>query len=376
MDATLTTQHFFNECIQYALLNKPMLDWPAHLDESLLRKYMNEHRLSMLFLHVLRKNNAAKGCLHPLGALFSHHIQNHLMMARSLLSISNAFKEKSIAHVVLKGIPLNAQLHGQQCVRISKDIDVLIDPNDLSCAHDRLLQLGYILCSELNPEQIARSYPVVLRALKDLTYRHPVSNVEIELHWGTTITHQFGFRLEDVGALDCCPLIKGQTVPILSPEYNFVYLCIHGAVSHWSRLQWLLDVAFFYQKVPLVWEKVIAIGKNHGGTRALLEASYLLEHGYGMHLKPIPSSGCDRMAIRIHLHYTQRIWKRLKPQNGTVSDLWRLWLYPRWYQKYDFVRNRLICRLPCRKKLAKNARYPRFLLLLIGLFSPERASAS
>ena len=347
-----------------------MPSFPAHIDKRLLLKWLREHRLELLFIELLKKN---KFNTQHFELPYKHHIQNHLKMTKSLLTLSTTFKKKSIDHVILKGVALNKQLHGSKCVRISKDIDVLIDPNDLLIAHDILLNLGYILQSALNPLILKKCHPLIMTALKDLTYIHSTDRTEIELHWGTTIVHQFGFKLKDTKGLTHNASIQQQTIPVLDNEHNFVYLCIHGASSHWQRIQWLLDLAYFYKKIPLSWSTVIRLAHKYNGTRALLEAQYLLRNHYAFELPFIPSSWKDRIFVNVHMQYTKHIWQTLKPMNAAIAQIFQLCLYPQFFQKYDFIRNRLLFRFPCREKLIKNQRYPLTLLLFIGIFSLTRA---
>lgn len=367
------TQSYFYHCIKCYLQTDSISVCPNGLDENLLLKCIREHRLDLLFVHLFKDSGNQELRARLIKHTYKYIIRNQIMMKMRLLELSFSFNNKMIQHVVLKGISLNAQLYGDRSVRISKDIDVLIHSKDLLIAHDALLLLGYELVSELSPSVIANSHSLILGALKDLTYFHSSDRVEVELHWDTTIVKDFGLRLQDVEPVNNFVMINDQFIPVLSNEINFIYLCIHGASCHWQRLQCLLDIAMFYKKMQLSWPEVIRAAVNYNGVRALLEAKYLLDTCFDFRMESVPSLRRDRIAVRIHLYYTKYIWKNLKPINSAVAQSVQLFLFPHLYQKYDFIRNRLLFRFPCRQRLIKNPRYPIFLLLLIGVFSFKRA---
>lgn len=339
---------FFYTCIQYILGVRDDIPTLEFFDSEKFQAYSKLHHLQLIFTHlssrgILKINLSEKNVL-PL-------IQQHLRTTKDLLRITEILNQFDIPYVVLKGIPLNQQLYQNKCLRFSKDIDLLIPLPKLTLAHQKLTALGFQLVSEYTPASLKKQNKRIYSALKDVTYTHPQSRVEIELHWDTTITPQFGFIFSDIEAHRQLIFIENIGVHVLKNEYNFVYLCIHGSVSHWRRLKWLIDVGLFFLKHTLSWEKVIEIAKKHHALRCVFEAKTLL-NDFGLKLPTIPTSKKDYFAVWIHKLYIHYLWRSQKtPRPITEQLLQLLLLHPRLHQKFGFLVNRLLFNASRRKKL-------------------------
>lgn len=189
------TLHNFYQCIHY-ILNKEQntLTFENNHDER-LNELITQHQLQLTFINLLPKNTITIKNEENLVPLL---IQRHLVAKKHLIEIVKILNIENIPYVILKGIPLNQQLYQNRCIRLSSDIDLLIRPSDLEATHYHLLTSGYQLCSEFTPEILKTQHKKIFIGLKDLTYIHSKSQIKIELHWGTTITHQFGFNFIDI----------------------------------------------------------------------------------------------------------------------------------------------------------------------------------
>jgi hypothetical protein len=326
--------------------------------ETAFEIYTQHHQLQLAFSTFLPKEMLPFLQTHLL-------LQRHLIAKRYLLTIVAELEKVNISYVILKGIPLNQQLYGNQCIRISKDIDLLIPLSKLELAHHCLIGLGFQLISEFSPELLTQQRKKIYVGLKDLTYRHSKFLIEIELHWRTTITRNFGFDFADIEAYRQTISIENKDLFVLKNEYNFVYLCIHGAISHWRRLKWLVDIAVFSQKQTFSWEEMLKIAEHHHARRCVYEACELLAD-MGVHLPAMNVRITDRLAVFIHIMYIRRLWRSCS-QSAPIEQLFQLLLHPCLKQKFNFFCNRLLFRAPCRKKLLNNPRYPLWKLAVIGL---------
>ena len=328
-------------------------------DETAFETYVTHHQLQLAFSTFLPKEMLPFLQTHLL-------LQRHLIAKRYLLTIVAELEKVDISYVILKGIPLNQQLYGNQCIRISKDIDLLIPLSELEPAHHCLIGLGFQLMSEFSPELLTQQRKKIYVGLKDLIYRHPKFSIEIELHWRTTITRNFGFDFADIEAYRQTITLENKDLFVLKNEYNFVYLCIHGAISHWRRLKWLVDIAVFSQKQTFSWEEMLKIAEHHHALRCVYEACELLAD-MGVHLPAMNVRITDRLAVFIHIIYIRRLWRSCSQSAPIEQLLFQLLLHPYLKQKFDFFCNRLLFRAPCRKKLLNNPRYSLWKLAVIGL---------
>jgi len=159
-----------------------------------------------------------------------------LALTRALLDGLDAFARAGIPVLALKGPALAQRLHGDVGVRDYDDLDLLVRPRDVAGARATLAELGYVQQDQL-PVHWERD---VARRLYVLLYRHPRTQVEIDLHWRWDPHVRDG---EDVWSGARRIACGGREIPTPGDEALLVYLCVHGARHAWSRLAWIRDVA-------------------------------------------------------------------------------------------------------------------------------------
>lgn len=146
--------------------------------------------------------------------------------------VCDAFRAAGIVAVQQKGGPLSQRLYGDPTLRCSKDIDILVAPDDYTRAARVLLDLGFG-CDEAGRSPWCRSYQLLVEFHRSFVR----SGVEVELHW--SLGHG-GAALPDLGLA----LIEPVTgAPVLPWEQQVPYLLFHGSRHFWARLKWLSDIA-------------------------------------------------------------------------------------------------------------------------------------
>jgi hypothetical protein len=160
-------------------------------------------------------------------------LENELAL-RALRASLAALRDASVRCVVLKGPILAERLYGSAFVRPSIDIDVLIDEAALEPALRALSLVGYERARE-GPYAEAGRHHVIL-------FHRVFPNFELHFH-----AHAgFGRRIEAAGLLNRAAAwssAAAQTdVPVLSAEDELVYLAVHAATHHFTRLVWLYDL--------------------------------------------------------------------------------------------------------------------------------------
>lgn len=288
---------------------------PQHIDLARLYQLIHEHRLDLVFLPRLKQYGFKvapdypqfnKRCIRKIHRLWD--------MKKCLLELARILDNEHIPFVILKGLLLNIQLYGKTHARTSNDIDILIHEKDLLAAHASLLKAGFDLNFELLPQQLVNN-TYLMQAMKDLTYTHLSWSFRVELHWQTT----------QMPALCMQPLLHNHVVKqalsaeklvnILDNENNFLYLCVHGAFHNWQRLQWLIDIALFSQRIPLDWTRLILLAQQYNAVRPLLEARMLLLDEFKILLPDIPHKTTDIVCAKFRLQHARKLWRHhsLKP---------------------------------------------------------------
>lgn len=161
---------------------------------------------------------------------------DELALAATVREIVNAFARNGTDLMLLKGVPLSLMIHGRLGMRTSRDIDLLIKPQNVPAALDILKAMGFYI---RNGEA---TLPMLMRRHKDVEMLHDGRRQIGELHW----------RLFDNPCLlplpnDMVParvtLPSGELCAVLPERINMLYLANHGAQHGWSRLKWLIDFA-------------------------------------------------------------------------------------------------------------------------------------
>jgi Uncharacterised nucleotidyltransferase len=143
---------------------------------------------------------------------------------------------------VLKGLPLAQSLFGDIGLRITGDLDLLIDQSSILDADRVLRDFGYrglFQVDRFSPKRLAfyRTH------WKDLAYRNPATGYEVDLHWRCFRNSRMpggGLCATPAASSVCFGAFCVDTLP---PMETVLYLCVHGTLDGWLYLKSLVDVA-------------------------------------------------------------------------------------------------------------------------------------
>jgi hypothetical protein len=121
-------------------------------------------------------------------------------------------------------------------VKMSTDIDVLVDPQELDEVESCLQYLGY------HPVGERRSDFPASAAAKEWTWVGDEGLV-IDLHRRLADSPGLLPMLNAHGPTQTVEVAPAIALPTLPPEELFAYLCVHGTSSLWFRLKWAADLA-------------------------------------------------------------------------------------------------------------------------------------
>lgn len=183
--------------------------------------------------------------------------------------IRDIFKKNSIAYRAIKGFTLSERLYPSKFSRDIRDIDIWIPRAKLHNAHQALLNLNGKL---LKPNSIDYYSKIEVR-YKDLYYKMGQRNL-LELH----------MRLLPVKTKFSCHLDNVLDTRDLSPEEEFIYLCVHGVISGYYRLRWLTDLYLIIEEGNLDEAKVMTLAKDQNVLKHVVTSIRLIESIYSKNL--------------------------------------------------------------------------------------------
>lgn len=274
----------------------------AHPDWSLLLELADRHHLAPLLHANLQRHAADLVSPEALDILKAHAEQNRqsvLGLMGELNTISTILSPAGIILCVLKGPPLSQLLYGEMGMRVTTDLDLLLDEARLAEAESLLQQAGYRRVSppvRITPLQ----WRVYRRIRHHVNYTHPKRGVHIEIHWTLTTAELFP-QSATRQFLERAQPLPNSALTSLAEQDLFCYLIVHGARHGWEQFKWLADIAMFLRKSPgpdwlAVQEQMAALDL----LRPLGQALLLVQDLFGI---PVP----DPLASLIEERPVQRL---------------------------------------------------------------------
>lgn len=215
------------------------LDWRRFL------KLVDRHCVAPLIWHSLRaaKVKPPTDAQSALKQRLEQNTRRALLLTAELVRLGRLFEAAGIRMLSLKGPGLAIQVYGDLALRHAGDLDLLIDPAAIQDAGRVLGEAGYRLSYprfSLTSTQAA----TFTKRMHHFGYTHKEYSVYLELHWRWTANaHLFPLAIDEAWQRRESLLVSGTPIPTLGREDLLLYLCTHGALHIWSRLQWLCDIA-------------------------------------------------------------------------------------------------------------------------------------
>jgi len=213
------------------------LDWQLLFSTALLQGVMP----------LLHKNLTALGpslCppdfLAALREAYLPNVAHSLRMTAELKKVLGLFDAHGIPALPFKGPVLAAYAYGDVALRQYGDLDLLVPHSELERAVDVLRARGY------NPVEsmTARQQRAHVRRKSQLGFADPTGPFVIELHWRFSPPSRAGEPdPQAVFARQTRCNVEGESLPSLAPDDLLLYLCLHGALHLWAKLNLICDVA-------------------------------------------------------------------------------------------------------------------------------------
>ena len=234
------------------------------------------HRLATVVLAALQSCDCAPphviGGLRRLSLAATRRSLGHLAEAGRLTAL---FAGAGCRVLLLKGAALSAQLYGEPTRRTTRDIDLLVDPDQFLLARQLMLAAGYRQRLDLKSP---RRHAAYLPLMKELEYLHPATGELVELHHRLVANpHFFPIDFATLWNEREEVSLGGVVVATLGRRRLPLYLCAHGADHAWARLHWLTDFAAAMEQADIGASLEAA---DAAGLRAPFLHSLLLAHDW------------------------------------------------------------------------------------------------
>lgn len=247
---------------------------------------VDRHRIPTLVYTALKRYAAEKVPADFMMQLKQRNNSSRILAMRhaaELVVLLKLFAEQSVEAIPLKGLLLSQQLYNDPCIRHSKDLDILVRPEDIDTVDAILKSQGY---TNVFPgfELSERHKRYLHTAIHHFEYHHYKTGLSVEVHWRSflwTPKQAKGMWIESINRV-----WMGVDVRTLEQNYQFLYLCDHGAGHKWFRLKWLSDVAMLISSYnpEYDWEELIVTARNLDLLRVLAQTFLLVRLLYGVEI--------------------------------------------------------------------------------------------
>ncbi|URD61689.1 nucleotidyltransferase family protein [Sphingomonas sp. KRR8] len=244
----------------------------------------------------------------------------NLQAAAECRRIRDAFDSADLPLLFVKGLTLSQLAYGASTLKLSRDIDLLVLPEQVGRAGEVLALLGYQAQVSADSRRLARWH----RWSKESGWIAP-SGLLVELH--SRLTDHPGI-LPDLRANSASQLVEvisGLALPTLRRDALLAYLAVHGASSAWFRLKWLADLqALLGEADATGLDEVHEAMRRLGAGRAASQAMLLLHWVYGMPLSDrlVTVLAADRRARWLASEALRQLEAPVEPtarRRGTVG---------------------------------------------------------
>lgn len=193
--------------------------------------------------------------------------ERNLQLTREMLSLVKYLESHGIASVPLKGPVLAMAAYGSLSRREFGDLDLLVQPKDLTRACSLLSSLNYEPELTLPPRRRA----AYIRWQHAFTFQRERDGLVVELHWRLHDRYlSFPLAMSELWAEVEAKTIFGLRIRCLKPEHNFIFLCMHGAKHYWERMEWISCLSALARvQPPDRWPLIIDAAARLRSTRLL-----------------------------------------------------------------------------------------------------------
>lgn len=265
---------------------------PDELDWEYFDRLVSQHRIQPLLIRGLRQFGA--DCPPELAKYRSQQSRfamQSMERIRALAAVNEAFARSDIRMISMKGPMLAMELYGDPSMRTSRDLDVMVEEEDLDRAGEILTQMGFRLEAHLHSATPLRhKFYAMVEHEKHRVYNK--GEICIELHWQSDYQREQSFR--ELWSRREERQLMGRPVALMGADDRYPALIVHAAEHGFLRLRWLLDLYELQKKPDFSWAHVFGLMEAQGLGTVLLETMLVM---YRLDLPGLEDVRCERFSL-------------------------------------------------------------------------------
>ena len=232
------------------------------------------------------------------------------------LRLRAVLDRRGVASMPLKGPWLGQRLYGDMAARPSRDVDLLVSPQDWPRALTVLDEADYPTHTGLSPRQFAAK----ARTAGQLLFHRRDGRFVVEPHFAVA-PRTLSVDLDHAALWQRAQAEShaGLTLPTLAAEDELILLAVHGFKEEWTRLKWFADFgAFLHVRTSLDWGIVAERARRQGVLGIVETALALVKIAFAIpHSRPELFDRRQTYAIREILH---RMDETARASRGVAAE--------------------------------------------------------
>ena len=205
----------------------------------------------------------------------------NLKFAGEAVRLDRLTTAAAVRATFFKGPTLAQLAYGSLVLKMAWDVDILVPPEQLCRAAEILVEAGYrqsIPAAEMGPAGLARWHD----HCKESAWDNATLAIHVELHTRLVDNPRMLTGVSAWSSHQRVALSEGVSLPTLTPDELFAYLCVHGASSAWFRLKWLADLAALIAgcdeaEIDRLYDRSQELGADRAAAQALLLCNALFD---------------------------------------------------------------------------------------------------
>ena len=227
------------------------LNWEGVLESAL------SQGIAPLLCHNLKKIQKShfipEKVMHKLERAYYANVARNMYHYEELKRILEAFNEKGVKVIVLKGAALDKIVYGDIGLRTFGDLDLLVKKEDLPYAKKIMSDLEYVSTPGKKSEEWQRMNHFHLPL-----YIQTDKSIAVEIHWHIT-GDSFHINIDEWWEMAKVIKIDNCQALILSPEDMLIHLCLHLFNHGYGKitLRGLCDIfgTLTYYRKEINWQR-------------------------------------------------------------------------------------------------------------------------
>jgi len=306
---------FLRECLRCGLvktetpvreLPDSSLSVPRNLDWSVLLALAEENRVTAMVYPAL-----ASMAPEPFAAAWRTGWFNAELLATELESLLDAFAERGIEVMPLKGPVLAEALYGDRTARQAGDLDLLVESRQFPAAKALLLELGYVAEP---PRRI------------DFHQAFHKPNAMVELHWSLGKPGRCPLDTEEIWSRSTTGTFGVRTVRTMAEADLVLYLGYHMLKHNCRKLLWTADLRLALERVERNggWESLLRAAKSRGLSGLLLCTCLVVEEVLGRTLPAeLTAAGPEQAEMQRQVHAFFEIQLAGEAEPMRFPEIWQ-----------------------------------------------------